>query len=354
MKLYNISKLKPSFMQVNPQIESMELQKFFGPQSIFNSLDIKKVYIQSQLKSSKSSKQIGSYIDEEDLEKICLLAKLKLNGNFDTKILKGFEITEDYDLKKVNDYDSYKEVIAEYYRDPVRIEKHRLQKEKENENKIHNQSFAVNADNCDIDVTNKKVVAIDFEYDGNRLSYNGYSMKFCSECGISILENNEIKNYHYYITDGSHKTGIARHLVDKFEFGTTQYVTSEELISILNKVFHDADYFLAHGMETEYTIVTKNNIDLHKGNMELLDTYRMFSKLDEDKVLKSYRLKDIMRTCNMNTENVHNAGNDAAYTLMTFMQMNYNKEKVISEIKKLAVHYDETKLSRRSNLIKNF
>lgn len=351
MKLYNISKLKPGFIQKNPHIETIELQKFFGPQSIFNSLDIKKVYIHS--KSNKSSKQIGSYIDEEDLSKICLLAKLKLNGDFDITALKSMEKTEDFDLKKVDNYEGYKEAIAEYYRNPILIEKHRLQKAKANENKIHNQPFAINADNCEIDISNKKVVAIDFEYDGNNISYNDYDMKYCSECGISVLENNEIKNYHYYITDGSHKTGMARHLVDKFEFGKTQHVTSNELKQILHNFFKDADYFLAHGMETEYIIVTRNNIELHNGNLQLLDTYRMFSKLDEEKVLNSYRLKDIMRACNMNPENVHNAGNDAAYTLMTFMQMNYNKEKIVNSIKSLATHYDATKLKRKANLIKN-
>jgi hypothetical protein len=104
---------------------------------------------------------------------------------------------------------------------------------------------------------------------------------------------------------------------------------------------------------TELYVLTKNGIVLPE-KTELLDTYKMFLKMDENKVLNSYRLKDIMRTCELDSQNVHNAGNDSAYTLLTFMNMNQMPNVIMNRIQQLADIYNDFKVNKKEKLIVKF
>jgi DNA polymerase III alpha subunit (gram-positive type) len=102
-----------------------------------------------------------------------------------------------------------------------------------------------------------------------------------------------------------------------------------------------SDYLLCHGMEMEYGILVNNDINIPEMNIEILDTLHMFRKLAENTDLNAYRLKDIVRTCDMDPTNLHNAGNDAAYTMLTFLRMNKEPEIIKEKIKDLSVVYKE-------------
>lgn len=334
MKLYNIGGLKSAFTNQNPDIAANKFTRFFSDRSLFDDYGINTFYIHPK-------KEKISCINEDDFQKLCLLAKLNIGGNYDITGIKFYEYSENWKNYTVNSRAEYKEIMIEHYKSPEIIEKIRLRKEEENKKKIHNQDFSKNVSNYDIDITNKKIVAIDFEFNPNKLSYSQFDMKSCSECGISVLENNEIKNYHYIIEDGSHKNGLAKKLVDKFEFGESQYISSKDLINKIKSILKDTNYVICHGMETEFKILTQNGIEIKENNIEMLDTLRMFSKMDSEQILGSYRLKDIVRACDMETPNLHNAGNDSAYTLITFMIMNSNPDKVIRNIKTLSETYKE-------------
>ena len=334
MKLYNIGGLKSAFTNQNPDIAANKFTRFFSDRSLFDDYGINTFYIHPK-------KEKISCINEDDFQKLCLLAKLNIGGKYDISGIKFYEHSENWKDYTVNSRDEYKAIMIEHYKSPEIIEKIRLRKEEENKKKIHNQEFSKNVSNYDIDITNKKIVSIDFEFNPNKLSYSQFDMKSCSECGISVLENNEIKNYHYIIEDGSHKNGLAKKLVDKFEFGESQYISSKDLINKIKSILQDTNYVICHGMETEFKILTQNGIEIKENNIEMLDTLRMFSKMDSEQVLGSYRLKDIVRACDMETPNLHNAGNDSAYTLITFMIMNSNPDKVIKNIKTLSETYKE-------------
>lgn len=339
MKLYDTNEFFKKFTKKNPDIPFKQIKNFFSDRNIFDNLSVKTFYT---LKNDRSV-----YINENDAQKICLLAKLKFSGDFELSFAKQYELNENFQERAANNSIEVKEKMIEYFKTPEFVAYTKELKEIESKKRIHNQDFSRNAANYNIDINNKKIVSIDFEYDPSSLSNDGYKIKNCSECGISIYENNTIKHLHYFIEDGSHKTGRTKHLVNKFEFGNTKSVKSSELIEILNDHLKDADFMLAHGMELEYTVIIKNGIDIHNNNTQLLDTSRMFKSLDTDEILNSYRLKDIMRTCGMDSLNVHNAGNDAAYTLKTFLEMNNNPEMIKENIINLAVKYKEDKTQFR-------
>lgn len=343
MKYYKIDSLKNRFQEFNPEIRPNNIKSFFSEKNLFGNLSIKNFYTLPTIKSA--------YINEEDAIKVCLLAKLKFEGVFDLSNIKSIVYVKDLKENNVENLLEFKSKMIEHYRSPLFIEKIKAEKDRVNSLKTHKQDFSKNIDNYNVDIKNKKIVSIDFEYNP-KVSNNQNDIKNCSECGISIYENNELTTLHFIIEDGTKRTGLSKVLVDKFEFGESKLINSEELILILKEKLKDADYFISHGIENEYNILEGNGIDISLNNTEILDTWRMFRKLDVNSELNSYRLKDIVRACDMNDNNLHNSGNDAAYTLKTFLEMNKSPEKMISSINKLTNHYDETRPKRKSFKLK--
>lgn len=347
MKLYSLSKIQKSFYKQNPEINHTLYNKILSPQSLFNNMGIKQFYI-------KDINDKAMYITDDDLSKIALFVKLKLNGQYNLSLIKDEENLDIFIKKEANNYDEVQELLKDHFLQPHIQAMFKKKKEEDKSKRLENQPYGKNIDNYEINTDNKKIVSIDFEFNPSTLSYSGYNIKSCSECGISILEDNQIKNYHFIIEDGYQKEDShSKHLMDKFEFGKTEVIQSSELLVRLQEIFKDADYMLAHGISTEIYVLNKNGIVLPE-KAELLDTYKMFLKMDENKVLNSYRLKDIMRTCELNSNNVHNAGNDSAYTLLTFMNMNQMPNVIMNRIKQLADIYHDFKTNKKEKLIVKF
>jgi hypothetical protein len=332
LKLYSLKTVKTFFGNKNKEISANQIRDFFSETNLYETIGIGNFYLDKNIKKMV-------YINEDDLNRLCLFAQFKLGGNFNVETLPSFSIDENIIERSAKSAKEFRELIIEHYKSPEIAALIKEQKEIEKQNKIHNQDFSKNIANYEVAIENKKIVAIDFEYNPNVLPNEKFNFTSCSECGVTVLENNELTHYHFIIEDGSHKQGIAKHLIDKFEFGMTETVTSTELQSKLKTLLNKANYLLCHGMETEYTFLVNNGIEIPEMNIEILDTLPMFKKLSADTDLNSYRLKDIVRACGMNTVNLHNAGNDAAYTMLTFLQMNKEPEIIKENIKDLAIAY---------------
>lgn len=346
MKLYSLKTVKTYFINKNNEIPANNIRDFFSEKNLYETIAIGKFYLDKNIKKMV-------YINEDDLNKLCLFAQLKMSGDFSIGTLKAYPVDENIIEKSASSAKEFRDLLIEHYKSPEIVALIKEQKEIEKQNKIHNQYFAKNIANYEVAIENKKIVAIDFEYNPNAVPNEKFNFKSCSECGVTVLENNELKHYHFIIEDGSHKQGIAKHLVDKFEFGITETVTSQELQARLKTVIEDSDYLLCHGMETEYTFLVNNDINIPEMNIEILDTLPMFKKLSADTELNSYRLKDIVRACNMDTANLHNAGNDAAYTMLTFLRMNKEPEIIKENVKALSVVYeDREKLKNKPKKVK--
>lgn len=334
MKLYSLKRVKSYLTNKNKDIQPKQISDFFSDVNLYENIGIGKFYLDKTL-------QKMVYINEDDLERICLLAKFKLNGDFTINNLEHYPVNDNIIEKTAKTAIEFRNLLIEHYKSPSIVALIKEKKELDNEKKIRNQEFSTNLANYEINIDNKKIVAIDFEYNPKALPNEKFNFTSCSECGVTVLENNEIKHYHFFIEDGSHKQGLAKHLKDKFEFGTTETVTSQELQTRLKQLLKGSDYLLCHGMEMEYGILVNNDINIPEMNIEILDTLHMFRKLAENTDLNAYRLKDIVRTCDMDPTNLHNAGNDAAYTMLTFLRMNKEPEIIKESIKNLAIVYKE-------------
>lgn len=347
MKIYSLAKIKKSFSKQNPEIAHNVYNNILSPPNLFDNMGLNQFYI-------KDINDKAMYVTDDDLSKISLFVKLKLKGQYNLSLIKEEENLDLFIKKEANNYEEVKEVLKNHFLQPHIKAMSNNKKEEDKSKRLENQSYSKNINNYEVNIDNKKIVSVDFEFDPNTLSYSGYNIKSCSECGISILEDNQIKNYHFIIEDGYQKEDSnSKHLMDKFEFGKTEIIQSSELLLKLQDIFKDADYMLAHGIATELYVLTKNGIVLPE-KTELLDTYKMFLKMDENKVLNSYRLKDIMRTCELDSQNVHNAGNDSAYTLLTFMNMNQMPNVIMNRIQQLADIYNDFKVNKKEKLIVKF
>lgn len=334
MKLYSLKRVKSYLTNKNKDIQPKQISDFFSDVNLYENIGIGKFYLDKTL-------QKMVYINEDDLERICLLAKFKLKGDFTINNLEHYPVNDNIIEKTAKTANEFRNLLIEHYKSPSIVALIKEKKELDNEKKIKNQEFSTNLANYGINIDNKKIVSIDFEYTPKALPNEKFNFTSCSECGVSVLENNEMKHYHFFIEDGSHKQGLAKHLKDKFEFGTTETVTSQELQIRLKQLLKGSDYLLCHGMEMEYGILVNNDINIPEMNIEILDTLHMFRKLAENTELNAFRLKDIVRTCDMDPTNLHNAGNDAAYTMLTFLRMNKEPEIIKESIKNLAIVYKE-------------
>lgn len=343
LKLYSVKRIKSFFGNKNKHITTKQISDFFSDVNLYETIGIGNFYLDKNIKKMV-------YLNEDDLHRLCLLAHFKLQGDFSFDKLEHHPLGDNILTRQAKSSQEYRNLLIEHYKSPEMVALSKEEKQLASKNKLHNQEFSSNIANYEIEIANKKIVAIDFEYNPKTLATENFNFTSCSECGVSVLENNEMKHYHFFIEDGSHKQGIAKYLKDKFEFGQTETITSEQLKIKLNDIFKGADYMLCHGMEIEYTILNGNDIKIANMNIEILDTLHMFKKLASDTELNAYRLKDILRACDMDPLNLHNAGNDAAYTLLTFLRMNKEPELMIENIKKLATIYKEKEKNKPNKL----
>lgn len=338
MIYYEISSLKHDFQIHNTNLSSESIRKFFIEKNLIDNLSIKEFYTLPYNRSA--------YINKSDAERICLLAKLKLKGDFNLSNVNSIKDIVEIEKHTLLTLKDFKDKMIEHYKNPVFVDVVKKEKSALKNKKIHNKKISKNIDNYEININKKKIISIDFEY--KQKSRSGVDIKSCSECGVSIYENDKITSYHFIIEDGHKRTGLSKHLIDKFEFGESIKIKSDDLLFILQENIKSADYLISHGIENEYNILVESGLGCSIDNIELLDTLRMFISLDVSKDLKSYRLKDLVRACDIKEDNLHNSGNDAAYTIQSFLEMNKNSKMIKKNIEKMTIDYNFKKIKRKA------
>lgn len=87
MKLYSLKRVKSYLTNKNKDIQPKQINDFFSDVNLYENIGIGKFYLDKTL-------QKMVYINEDDLERICLLAKFKLNGDFTINNLEHYPINE--------------------------------------------------------------------------------------------------------------------------------------------------------------------------------------------------------------------------------------------------------------------
>lgn len=329
MKLYEIAKIKKYFKNNNKLMEDRNtLDDFLSPKSFYDKLYIRNLY-------ADTTKESTYYIDEKELEVLTLLCSAKYSGNFDYSDFPSTELNDNIKLYKVKSYDDYLESLKAHGLSEEMLELVRKRKEVEkevaNRKKNINQPFAVDIKNLSLDFHNKKIVCVDFEF-----FHKGSDHKLlnCFEFGVSIKDKHG--NYyhkHYLIEETYQKKGKASiGLQSKFRFGETETISHNEVKKVLEDYFKDADYLLFHDMGSELRIFRQNNIFFDKQKIKVLDTQQMQKNFENGDFIAK-KLKALLSIHGMPDFDLHNSGNDAAYTLMLLMKMSekYKEQQQISK-----------------------
>lgn len=102
---------------------------------------------------------------------------------------------------------------------------------------------------------------------------------------------------------------------NKFNFGESIHITTDELkIILLNELRH-AHYLVSHSINSESNILKRSKIKIE--HLKLLDTMSLQKNF---KTIDKAILKNHLTYHEIPFHHLHNAGNDAAYTLQLVLK----------------------------------
>lgn len=173
----------------------------------------------------------------------------------------------------------------------------------------------------------KTIVSVDFEFRYIR-SKETYMV---TEVGFSTrLPDKSLINEHFLVLE-NYTNKLDRSLQDKFEFGKTNYVKEDQLAALLTSRIQDADYLLFHEQREDMEIFKQLGVTVNK---EILDTQMIYSRNFKPKGELKADLKTLIDFCKIKAEYLHNAGNDAKYTMDLFLKMVDIKKALVEAYKK--------------------
>lgn len=159
-----------------------------------------------------------------------------------------------------------------------------------------------------LNFTDKRLLSLDFEYVQMKEEVKIFEM------GISISYNNEVSHFHYLINDQKKKP-------KPFNFGESIFVNKEDFFHILESHLSEVDYIVGHSLISDYKILEYNSFNLSKlDNISFIDTAGVIFN-DFNIVINGKRQNTLLSLSNslnlfgVEHTNLHNAGNDAAYSL---------------------------------------
>jgi hypothetical protein len=173
-------------------------------------------------------------------------------------------------------------------------------------------------------IENTKMLSVDFEFDQNK------DFKI-SECGVSTYFNGSLTHEHY-IVEGNYENKKHYNLQFQFNFGESKVVPLETLMAIVAEKLKKADYIAGHNITSEFLILQRHGMNLlEMPHIKPIDTEQLFKKhfqtgFDD----KTSSLTSILTKLNIEYTNLHNAGNDAAYTMEALLKMIDKSKKKVS------------------------
>lgn len=270
------------------------------------------------------AKRSSILFDETQLAKIIL--SIKEHFGF---YINQPDVVEDADIAfTVTGYDTYEDAIEqirfnmngehkeskEAVRTAIKEEKKAATIEKLKIAEKLNSQLPVN-------FKSNRIMAIDFEFDSNK----DWSIL---ECGMAIFKDGVISYEHYIVNDAIGENHYPKGVSNKFLFGNSQFVTVQELLIIVKDRLLNVDYLIGHSVSSEYILLNHHGLDiLSIDNLKVIDSQGLmksrFNFYFENMKNKSVSLSNMLNILKISHDplTLHNAGNDAAYTLMAVLQM---------------------------------
>lgn len=164
-------------------------------------------------------------------------------------------------------------------------------------------------------LTGSKLLALDFEYDQNK-------NHLVFECGITKSLNGQVE-YEHYLVEENYKSKKNYDLQLQFNFGESKVVSMDELITILRQSLAETDYLIGHCLLSEYLVLEHHGLNIFDfEQLKCLDTQTIFrDKFNSGFTHANLSLVNLLSLFDVAPKHLHNAGNDAAYTMIALMKM---------------------------------
>jgi hypothetical protein len=315
LTLFKIHSMSEIFKNNKDSINRTQFSEEFSYSSLMENLNLKKVSftMDENVSLAFDENQFNDFVNHLDnkyptmfnselSKKIC---KIK-----DTN-LKNYHVTSTEDM--INSKNNAKQNPASQ----DKIRNHELLK-------IEKQKKIESLFNLDFDYKNKKICSFDFEFRPDVL--DKFKFEHVFEVGISIQDGSNIKSYHYIVEENSNqKEGNKRELQNSFDFGKSEYVSFNQLNSIIQNHVDNTDLLVVHEHSNDLKIFDLNDIKYDIKNVK--DTQYIYLKhFIKDENYQSKTLKKLLDDHNIIHKNLHNAGNDSRFTLMLFKSMCKNHQ----------------------------
>lgn len=300
MKLYNTTELKFAIQKQNPSKDKDAISMFFGNKNYYENFGLEKAYFDNERVNV-------NYIEEDFVLKLIMIAKLNLHISINLDNIPFVKFKPKISVFTCKSHQHYLELAKQKYREVSKVVQHRKAEKVEN---IANQ--AAERGCLDFDVSNVKIVSLDFEFFGAHAKIDNVS-----EAGIAVSNKGVISYQHYIITEPDKiKSDKKLKLQNKFNFGESIHITTDALkIILLNELRH-AHYLVSHSINSESNILKRSKIKIE--HLKLLDTLSLQKNF---KTIDKAILKNHLTYHEIPFHHLHNAGNDAAYTLQLVLKM---------------------------------
>jgi len=150
-------------------------------------------------------------------------------------------------------------------------------------------------------------------------------LEFCvvtnvlTEVGVCIYEDSQLKTYHFIVEEFKnlkHWRSWCPNNKDKFDFGTSEILTIDEIEKKVFDLTQNSDFYVGHAFKNDKQFLTQAKVYEER---EVLDTLKLSKYYFQS--LTGFGLEKLTNKLELNPKNLHNGGNDAYYTMKSLLTM---------------------------------
>lgn len=290
-----------------------------------------KYYIGHSLVSSPIHEPIGLLLHEEGVKR--LMSRLCKHFKVELSLPDPIAVEEVVLLDRIRTGDDVKNAQKRVQMLRKKWKK-KLQRQVET-NDLANQVHKLAQD------TSLRVLCIDIEwleFDASLILEVGWAE--------SLLDEGEWKTCHYIIKENEfYRNGkwVADRKYD-FAFGQSILATLDESRKALQDAVDECDILVGHGMQGDLVAISQYlKVEFDEKRIEIIDTAKLYNYKMDPTSHQTISLTNLMHAvgCQYDYNLLHNAGNDAYYSLKAFFKLlNYNKPDIDPPVEK---EEDQTK-----------
>jgi hypothetical protein len=314
MSFYSISQFRGAFNESVSKARLAEVERDNIRKEFAQYIAIKNIFSEQVISTVYVSYDSKFYVDFVGYAELVYAILVK----FDLTIEPVYQ-SVDIDCIVVNAYESFDDVVnqvKEALNSQEAIAKkeaiHLLAQQKNKERKDLMKKLSTP---LPLSLHDSKLLAIDFEYDQNK-------NQLVFECGITKSLNGQVVYEHYLVAE-NYKTKKNYELQLQFHFGESKVVSMAELVLILRQSLAESDYLVGHCLLSEYLVLEHYGLHIFDfEQLKCLDTQSVFQeKFNSGFTHSNLSLNNMLALFDIFPTHLHNAGNDAAYTMLVLMKM---------------------------------